>query len=78
MLLGMFNFMNIFFYLKAHQALSAQPSLVFASMNIGVVVLGTLLGYFLFKEQLSKLNFAGVGLAIVAIVMITTAQYYGS
>lgn len=78
MLLGMFNFMNIFFYLKAHQALSAQPSLVFASMNIGVVVLGTLLGYFLFKEQLSKLNFAGVGLAIVAIVMITIAQYYGS
>lgn len=78
MLLGMFNFANIYFYLKAHQALSSQPSIVFASMNIGVVVLGTLLGYFLFKEQLSKLNFIGVVLAILAIIMISFAQYYGS
>jgi len=78
MLLGMFNFSNIFFYLKAHRALSSQPSVVFASMNIGVVVLGTLLGYFLFKEQLSKLNFIGVALSIVAILIITIAQYHGS
>jgi drug/metabolite transporter (DMT)-like permease len=77
MLLGMFNFSNIFFYLKAHRALSSQPSVVFASMNIGVVVMGTILGYFLFREKLNKLNFAGVALAVMAIVMITIAQYYG-
>jgi drug/metabolite transporter (DMT)-like permease len=77
MLLGMFNFSNIYFYLKAHRALASQPSVVFASMNIGVVVMGTILGYFLFREKLSKLNFAGVALAVLAIVMITIAQYYG-
>ena len=76
-LLGMFNFSNIFFYLKAHRALASQPSVVFASMNIGVVVLGTLLGYFLFREKLTRLNFAGVVLAVLAILMITLAQYYG-
>lgn len=76
--LGLFNFSNIYFYLKAHKALSSQPSLVFASMNIGVVVLGTLIGYFLFHEKLSKVNFAGIGVALVAIVMITLAKYYGA
>ena len=77
-LLGTFNFSNIFFYLKAHKAFAEQPSVVFASMNIGVVVLGTLLGYYVFREKLNKLNFLGVGLAVLAIIMITLAQYYGS
>lgn len=77
-LLGLFNFSNIFFYLKAHKAMASQPSIVFASMNIGVVVLGTMLGFFVFREKLSWHNFLGVALALVAIVMITLAQYYGS
>lgn len=77
-LLGLFNFSNIFFYLKAHKAFAQQPSVVFASMNIGVVVLGTLLGYFMFREKLNKLNFVGVALAVIAIILITLAQYYGS
>ncbi len=77
-LLGLFNFSNIYFYLKAHKALSSQPSLVFASMNIGVVVLGTMIGYFLFRERLSKVNFIGIGVALVAIVTITLAKYYGA
>lgn len=40
-LTGIFNFGNILFYLKAHQVFSENPSTVFASMNIGVIVLGT-------------------------------------
>jgi drug/metabolite transporter (DMT)-like permease len=76
LVLGIFNFCNILFYLKAHKALSDSPSVVFAAMNIGVVVVGTLVGYYIFKERLSKLNFIGVGLAIVAITLITIAQFY--
>lgn len=75
-ILGILNFSNILFYLKAHKALASQPSIVFASMNIGVVVLGTLIGFYIFKEKLTKINFAGVGLAITAIIIITVAQYY--
>jgi len=78
LILGIFNFCNILFYLKAHKALAGSPSVVFASMNIGVVVMGTLIGYYLFKERLNKINFVGVGLAIAAIIMITIAQFYAS
>lgn len=77
-MLGIFNFSNIYFYLKAHKAFAEQPSVVFASMNIGVVVLGTAIGYLVFREKLSKLNFVGVALALIAIIMITLAQYYGT
>lgn len=75
-ILGILNFANILFYLKAHKALVSQPSVVFASMNIGVVVFGTLIGYYIFKEKLNRLNFAGAGLAVIAIIIITMAQYH--
>jgi len=76
-ILGVFNFANIYFYLKAHKALSSTPSLVFASMNLGVIVLGTLIGIYVFKEKLSQLNKVGIGLALLAIITLTISQVYG-
>jgi len=67
LLLGLFNFGNILFYLRGHRALPQHPALVFASMNIGVVALGALVGMALFRENLSRLNLAGVLLAALAI-----------
>jgi drug/metabolite transporter (DMT)-like permease len=72
-LLGLFNFGNILFYLRGHQALPAHPALVFSSMNIGVVALGALVGVLAFRERLSALNFAGVALAAGAIAVIASA-----
>jgi drug/metabolite transporter (DMT)-like permease len=68
--LGIANFGNILFYLKAHQALANHPSTVFSAMNIGVIVAGTLTGLIIFKEKLSLLNKAGIVIAIIAIVVI--------
>jgi drug/metabolite transporter (DMT)-like permease len=70
-LLGVLNFGNIFFYLRAHVALAQNPALVFATMNLGVVALGTLVGLLAFRERLSRLNGAGVLLAAVAIAVLT-------
>ena len=58
--LGVANFSNILFYIKAHQALSKNPSIVFSAMNIGVIILGTLLGVFVFREKLSLVNKIGI------------------
>ncbi|MEO7068038.1 MAG: EamA/RhaT family transporter [Rhodanobacter sp.] len=69
--LGLFNFGNILFYLRGHQALPQHPALVFTSMNIGVVALGAVVGVLVFREHLSKVNFVGVALAILAIVLLT-------
>lgn len=73
-LVGIFNFGNILFYLKAHQEFSKNPSTVFAGMNMGVIIIGSLVGVLIFKEKLSKMNFIGLFLALIAIVLIVLSQ----
>ena len=73
-LVGIFNFGNILFYLKAHQSFAENPSTVFAGMNMGVILVGSLTGVFIFKEKLSKMNYVGLFLALMAIVLIVFSQ----
>jgi len=73
-ILGLFNFGNILFYMKAHRALADDPSTVFAAMNMGVIIGGSLIGILIFKEKLTKLNYIGLALALLAIILITIAQ----
>lgn len=74
-LVGIFNFGNILFYLKAHKAFAENPSTVFAGMNMGVIILGSLVGLLFFKEKLSRINFIGIFLALIAIVFIVFSQF---
>jgi drug/metabolite transporter (DMT)-like permease len=74
-LVGIFNFGNILFYLKAHKAFADNPSTVFAGMNMGVIILGSLVGLLFFKEKLSKINFIGIFLALISIVFIVISQF---
>lgn len=74
--LGLFNFGNILFYLKAHKAMADNPSTVFAAMNMGVIIVGSIIGIVIFKERLSKLNYAGLILALVAVTLITLSKLY--
>ena len=67
LLLGLLNFGNILFYIKAHHAFSGDPTLVFAGMNLGVIVLGTLTGALAFKEKISTINQIGIALALAAV-----------
>lgn len=69
-LLGILNFSNIYFYIRAHQTFPENPTLVFAAMNIGVISVGTLVGAGFFRERLSWINAAGIGIAIAAIIML--------
>jgi len=73
LLLGALNFGNILFYVRAHQALPDSPAVVFATMNIGVVTLGALVGIVGFGERTSHWNRAGLGLAVAAIALIAFA-----
>ncbi len=70
LVLGIFNFGSIYFYLKALKLESSQPSVVFSSLDIGVIFLGSLVGIILFKEKLSKLNAIGLILALIAIIIL--------
>lgn len=70
LLIGVFNFGNILLYIVAHQKLSESPAIVFSAMNIGVIVLATLIGVWFLKEKLSWLNRAGIALAIIAVAIL--------
>jgi drug/metabolite transporter (DMT)-like permease len=73
-ILGIANFGNILFYLKAHQVLAHTPSLVFSGMNIGVIVLGSLVGILAFREKLSWLNYFGIALAMLSIILMALSS----
>jgi drug/metabolite transporter (DMT)-like permease len=73
-ILGIANFGNILFYMKAHQDLAKQSSLVFSTMNIGVILLGSAVGVFIFREKLSRLNYVGILLALISILFLYYAQ----
>lgn len=70
LLLGALNFGNIVCYVMAHRTLPDSPAVVFATMNIGVVLLGTVVGVFAFGERTSVWNRIGIALAVVAIALI--------
>ncbi|WP_028356866.1 hypothetical protein [Brackiella oedipodis] len=70
LVMGIFNFANIYFYIRAHQVWHSSPTLVFTAMNIGVITVGTLIGALFFREKINKINALGLGLALTAIVCL--------
>lgn len=74
LVLGGLNFANIYFYIKAHQAFHASPSVVFAGVNIGVLALAMLVGTVVWKERLNAANIVGLVLAVAAVVCLYVAM----
>ncbi|NEN74792.1 DMT family transporter [Pelistega sp. NLN82] len=70
LILGLFNFGNILFYIRAHQVFKDNPTLVFTTMNIGVISIGTIVGALVFKEKISTINALGIILAITAVCLL--------
>ncbi|ETF01146.1 membrane protein [Advenella kashmirensis W13003] len=70
LLLGLLNFCNILFYIRAHQTFHENPTLVFTVMNIGVISLGTIVGAVAFRERISRINLLGIALAIIAVLTL--------
>ena len=74
LLLGVLNFFNIWFYIRAHQQLADNPAIVFASMNILVVMFGVLAGLVIFHEKLKPPAWFFVMLSLVAIIILYYAR----
>jgi len=73
-LLGAVNFGSIFFLVRALNYLSpvgesTDSSAIFGINNIGIVALSVVAGLVIFREHLKPLNWAGVGLSAVALVL---------
>ncbi|MDR7016317.1 EamA family transporter [Acinetobacter sp. 3657] len=74
LILGGLNFANIALYVKAHMIFKDTPAIVFAGMNILVVVLGVLSGVVLFKERLKVYTWVGLICGIVAVLCLAKAM----
>ncbi|SDS54754.1 hypothetical protein SAMN04515667_2420 [Formosa sp. Hel1_31_208] len=72
-ILGVVNYFSIYYLLKALNHDSLESSTLFTVNNVAIVMASTLLGLFIFKEQISKMNWVGIALAIVSIIIVTLA-----
>ncbi len=69
-ILGLANFGSMYFFINALNEFPANNSMVFGANNIGVVILSVFIAKVVFKEALSKINIAGICLAIISISLI--------
>jgi len=68
--LGIPNFFSMFLVMKSLESNVLSASAFFPVNNMSIVVLGTCISIIAFKEQLSKLNYLGIALSVLAIVLI--------
>ena len=70
-ILGIPNYFTLYFFVEALSAGVFESSQVFPIVNMGVIVLTAVMGIILFREHLSKSNWMGILLALIAISLIT-------
>ncbi|MCX2719365.1 DMT family transporter [Lentiprolixibacter aurantiacus] len=68
--LGVPNFFSIYFLLRALQNNFLNSASIFTLNNVAIVMLTTLLGIALFREQISIRNWGGIALAVTSIILI--------
>jgi drug/metabolite transporter (DMT)-like permease len=73
--LGIPNYFSIFLLLHAYTSTGWKDSTVLAFINVSVVIVSTILGYFIFSEKLTKMKLIGVAAAVSAIIMLYFANY---
>lgn len=72
-LLGIPNYFSIFLVMRAISDNVMQSSVLYPIVNVGVVLGSTVGALFLFSEKLSRKNWFGIALSVLAIAMITLA-----
>jgi len=70
-ILGLVNFGSTYYMLKAMGVF--ESSVVFPVANSAIVMLSALTGFLIFREKLYRVNWLGIGLSIIAIIVIAYA-----
>ncbi len=69
-ILGIPNYLSIYFIIMALGKSGLNSSVIMPVANISVVVLSSVIGIFIFREKQSKVNFAGLALAVISILLL--------
>lgn len=71
LLLGTLNYFSLLFLVMVLESPGTESSLAFALSNVMVVLISTFFAILLFKEHLSRINIAGLVLAVSSILILT-------
>lgn len=69
--LGFLNWYSTLFFIKGLGIMDV--SVFIPVFNASIVTLAALIGYFIFREKLNKINWLGIAIAVVAIVIIANS-----
>jgi len=69
-ILGIANFGSLYFFILALNNSKLDSSIVFGLNNICIVLFSIFIGLVFFKEKFSRVNFAGVFMAVIAILIL--------
>ncbi|MCA0366329.1 MAG: EamA/RhaT family transporter [Bacteroidetes bacterium] len=74
--LGIPNFLSFYFLILTLGHFGNSGAFVYPVYNIGVISVSALVSIIYFKEKISKLNSVGIGLAILAIALISWEKLF--
>ncbi|MDX5422513.1 MAG: EamA family transporter [Hymenobacteraceae bacterium] len=69
--LGIPNYFSIFFLIMALSAFGNDGAFLYPVNNIGIIMTGALGAVLVFREKLSTLNLVGLGIAVLALVLLS-------
>ncbi len=70
-LLGIVNYFSFVLVLKTLKIFHDNGALFFPLFNIGIILFSTFLSILIFREKLNKINWAGLFLAVLALLLIS-------
>lgn len=68
--LGVPNYFSIWCIIEALESQLMESSMLYPVANMGIVVVSTLAAFLIFREKLSPMNLIGIGISIVATLLI--------
>ncbi|MDF2447594.1 MAG: Integral rane protein [Bacteroidota bacterium] len=69
-ILGTINFGTMYFIMLALSSNVMEPSVLFPINNLSILTLSTIISVLVFKEKLSFRNWVGIGLSLLAILIL--------
>ncbi len=70
LILGTINFGTMYFIVSALNTNILEPSVLFPINNLSILTLSTVVSVIVFKEKLSSKNWIGIGLSLLAILIL--------
>ncbi|MDR2834835.1 MAG: hypothetical protein LBV69_01350 [Bacteroidales bacterium] len=69
-ILGLINFGSIYFVIRTLNANITDNSIIYGIVNISCVAISVLIGKIFFKERLTALNYIGISLSVITLILL--------